>query len=165
MFALLTIAPDVRRTLGEGLEPSHDRSPRSRRRAVAAVCAGKWFGLNVGQTGNHHPLRCAGPLALLSQGQAMVRPPCATVRLRQTFHNATRWLEVENARIIDRALAMELLMARLLTCLNQPEAVKIWCTVSEKGDPNQFVSGPPRTLSRSTRDPALSRSWPMPSCA
>ena len=51
-------------------------------------------------------------------------------------------VDVRQARIINRALAMELLVSALLTCLDGPDEVKSWCTVSVRGEPNNFAPGP-----------------------
>ncbi|MCY3597640.1 MAG: hypothetical protein OXG71_09445 [Rhodospirillales bacterium] len=47
-----------------------------------------------------------------------------------------------DTRLINRGLAMELLVSTLLTCLDQPVEVKSWCTVSGKGYPNNCAPGP-----------------------
>ena len=49
---------------------------------------------------------------------------------------------IHDTRIINRGLAMELLVSTLLTCLDQPAEVKSWCTVSAKGYPNNCAPGP-----------------------
>ena len=51
-------------------------------------------------------------------------------------------VDVRQTRIINRALAMELLVSALLTCLDGPDEVKSWCTVSIRGEPNNFAPGP-----------------------
>lgn len=49
---------------------------------------------------------------------------------------------VSDGRQINRALAMELLVATLLTCLDKPREVKSWCSVSAQGDPYFYAPGP-----------------------
>ena len=49
---------------------------------------------------------------------------------------------IHDVRVINRGLAMELLVATLLTCLDRPREVKSWCTVSATGYPNNCAPGP-----------------------
>ena len=48
-------------------------------------------------------------------------------------------VRTQDARIINRALAMELLVSTLLTCLDGPDEVQSLCTVSGQGEPNNFA--------------------------
>lgn len=49
--------------------------------------------------------------------------------------------ELKTLRTINKGLAMELLVATMLSCLDSPQAVRPWCAVSAKGDP-KMSAGP-----------------------
>ena len=46
---------------------------------------------------------------------------------------------VQQFRIINKALMMELLCASLLACLNSPREVRSWCEQQENGQPNKYA--------------------------
>jgi len=49
--------------------------------------------------------------------------------------------ELKTLRTINKGLAMELLVATMLSCLDSPQAVRPWCAVSAKGHP-KMSAGP-----------------------
>ena len=50
-----------------------------------------------------------------------------------------KWSRVKTLRRINKGLAMELLVATMLSCLDSPQAVRPRCAVSEKGHPKMYA--------------------------
>ena len=61
----------------------------------------------------------------------------ATRRRMDNLPNVTK-RHVHQYRIINKAMAMELLSASLLACLNKPREVRSWCVHKGNGAPNYF---------------------------
>ena len=61
----------------------------------------------------------------------------ATRRRMENLPNVTK-RHVHQYRIINKAMAMELLSASLLACLNKPKEVRSWCVHKRNGAPNYF---------------------------
>ena len=57
-------------------------------------------------------------------------------RKKKRKHKKSR---IKRFRIANKALAMELLVAVILTCIDSPNEVRCWCSVSKRGRPKSFA--------------------------